>query len=463
MTFGARLHAAMDGRGPLCAGHRPAPGAARRLGPDRLGHGLEQFALTAVEALAPEVAVVKPQSAFFERTAAGASRCSSGSSRPPARPAPWSPRREARRHRLDRAGVRRRLPRPHSPLAVDAITASPYLGFGALDPLVDTARRTARACSCSRLTSNPEAPAGAARAAPRRRHRRRHGPRPARRAERGVAPLGSFGAVVGATIGDTDEDLAINGPLLVPGHRRPGRHRRRRTPDLRRRAASAARQLREILAAGPDAARAARRRPPDERRLRRLGRSMRRPARLAGVVLALRSSPAGRVRRGPHRGLLQRPGSHQQGDRGRCSTRRRPTRCSSHLPMLRDLADKAPADLTDEWQTFLGALDGLQQALRTPGSNPSDFTAGKPPAGSRARRTGRDRRRRRPVADRGVVAGRRRHRAAGPRRLQDQPRPLDIRTLTAGRTVTRHSDVGLRMTTGPPRVAAGRTPWLDCR
>ena len=30
-------------------------------------------------------------------------------------------------------------------------------------------------------------------------------------------PMGSYGAVVGATIGSTAEDLDINGPLLVPG------------------------------------------------------------------------------------------------------------------------------------------------------------------------------------------------------------------------------------------------------
>jgi orotidine-5'-phosphate decarboxylase len=29
--------------------------------------------------------------------------------------------------------------------------------------------------------------------------------------------MGSFGAVVGATIGSTDEDLDVNGPLLAPG------------------------------------------------------------------------------------------------------------------------------------------------------------------------------------------------------------------------------------------------------
>jgi orotidine-5'-phosphate decarboxylase len=33
----------------------------------------------------------------------------------------------------------------------------------------------------------------------------------------GATPLGSYGAVVGATIGETTEDLAINGPLLAPG------------------------------------------------------------------------------------------------------------------------------------------------------------------------------------------------------------------------------------------------------
>jgi orotidine-5'-phosphate decarboxylase len=34
----------------------------------------------------------------------------------------------------------------------------------------------------------------------------------------GEEPLGSFGAVVGATVGDLSSyDLAINGPLLAPG------------------------------------------------------------------------------------------------------------------------------------------------------------------------------------------------------------------------------------------------------
>lgn len=33
----------------------------------------------------------------------------------------------------------------------------------------------------------------------------------------GALPLGSVGAVVGATIGDAGADLSVNGPLLAPG------------------------------------------------------------------------------------------------------------------------------------------------------------------------------------------------------------------------------------------------------
>ena len=51
------------------------------------------------------------------------------------------------------------------------------------------------------------------------------------------------------------------------------------------------------------------------------------------------------------------------------------------LPMLRELADKSPKDLADEWQNFLGALDGLDKAIKDAGVKASDFKDGKPPAG----------------------------------------------------------------------------------
>ena len=65
--FGARLRDAMDDRGPLCAGIDPHPGLLDDWGLTDSVTGLERFALTATETLAPVVAVLKPQSAFFER------------------------------------------------------------------------------------------------------------------------------------------------------------------------------------------------------------------------------------------------------------------------------------------------------------------------------------------------------------------------------------------------------------
>jgi hypothetical protein len=66
-SFGARLRVAMGERGPLCAGIDPHPGLLAQWGLDDTVNGLETFAMTCVEAFAGTVAIVKPQSAFFER------------------------------------------------------------------------------------------------------------------------------------------------------------------------------------------------------------------------------------------------------------------------------------------------------------------------------------------------------------------------------------------------------------
>jgi orotidine-5'-phosphate decarboxylase len=68
-----------------------------------------------------------------------------------------------------------------------------------------------------------------------------------------ATPMGSFGAVVGATIGSTGEDLAINGPLLVPGFGAQGGT----IDDVRRLFAGVLDRVivatsRGVLAAGPD-------------------------------------------------------------------------------------------------------------------------------------------------------------------------------------------------------------------
>src|SRR5690606_1476235 len=104
-----------------------------------------------------------------------------------------------------------------SPLAVDAITASPYLGYGSLRPMLDTALANGAGVFVLALTSNPEGHQV-------QRATTTDGRSVAgaildelRRANAGSGPLGSLGAVVGATVGAVPESLDIGGPLLAPG------------------------------------------------------------------------------------------------------------------------------------------------------------------------------------------------------------------------------------------------------
>ncbi|GAA3056631.1 orotidine-5'-phosphate decarboxylase [Actinokineospora globicatena] len=216
--FGARLVDAVAARGSLCVGIDPHPGLLDQWGLPRDASGLERFALTCVEAFAGDISVLKPQSAFFEAygsrgvavlerviaetQAAGAlvlldvKRGDIGSTM---------------------AAYAQAYLSDSSPLAADAVTVSPYLGFGSLDPAIEEAARTGRGLFVLARTSNPEggtvqratvdgvtvAQSIVDQAAAR---------------NAGAAPLGSVGLVVGATVGRTDLDFsALNGPLLAPG------------------------------------------------------------------------------------------------------------------------------------------------------------------------------------------------------------------------------------------------------
>src|ERR687890_2151278 len=66
-SFGKRLHRTVAERGPLCVGIDPHPALLHAWGLSDDVAGLERFARTVVDALADRVAVLKPQSAFFER------------------------------------------------------------------------------------------------------------------------------------------------------------------------------------------------------------------------------------------------------------------------------------------------------------------------------------------------------------------------------------------------------------
>ena len=45
------------------------------------------------------------------------------------------------------------------------------------------------------------------------------------------------------------------------------------------------------------------------------------------------------------------------------------------LPIFRDLADEAPDDIRDEWQTVIDALEGSSRRWTTPGSTRRPTTA----------------------------------------------------------------------------------------
>src|SRR5688572_3172719 len=71
VSFGIRLAEAIANRGNLCAGIDPHPGLLEAWGlPDSVD-GLREFSRRALEAFAPVAAILKPQSAFFERHGSG--------------------------------------------------------------------------------------------------------------------------------------------------------------------------------------------------------------------------------------------------------------------------------------------------------------------------------------------------------------------------------------------------------
>lgn len=265
-AFGARLAAAMDEHGPLCVGIDPHPGLLAAWGLPDDATGLRAFVQTVLAALGGHVAALKPQSALFERhgsagvavleevVAAGrelgtlvvvdAKRGDIGSTM------------QAYADAYLRDG---------SPLAGDALTVSPYLGFGSLAPAVEAAAGSGRGLFVLALTSNPEGasvqhatgPDGvsvAARVA-------------AQAAELNAAELavsggslGSVGLVVGATTGDAAVrvglDLAaVRGPLLAPGVGAQGAGARELADVFGAvRRSVLASSSRGVLAAGPDPA-----------------------------------------------------------------------------------------------------------------------------------------------------------------------------------------------------------------
>lgn len=256
VPFGERLHTAIGERGRLCVGIDPHASLLTDWGLSDDVAGLERFALTATEAIAPVAGIVKPQSAFFERFgSAGVAVLERVVAT--AREAGALVLLDIKRGDIgstSQAYADAYLD-PRSPLACDAVTLSPYLGFGSLDPFLDTATRFGAGVFVLAFTSNPQGPQfqGATTAS---------GATVGRtvleelgRRNAGAEPMGSFGAVIGATLADGSDIVDFNGPVLAPGFGAQGGT----VADLRRLFRGSAAHLlpsssREVLGRGPSSA-----------------------------------------------------------------------------------------------------------------------------------------------------------------------------------------------------------------
>ncbi|MEN3224404.1 orotidine-5'-phosphate decarboxylase [Mycolicibacterium porcinum] len=220
-AFGQRLTAAVSERGPLCPGIDPHPELLRAWGLSADADGLAAFSDICVTAFAG-FAMVKPQVAFFEAYGS-AGFAVLERTMAALREAGVLVLADAKRGDIGSTMAAYAVAwAGDSPLAADAVTASPYLGFGSLQPLLDTAAAHGRGVFVLAATSNPEG-ASVQRAMAGSRTVAQSVVDDVASVNRSAAnqaagpSTGSVGVVVGATVTDLPDLSALGGPVLVPG------------------------------------------------------------------------------------------------------------------------------------------------------------------------------------------------------------------------------------------------------
>lgn len=214
--------------GPLCVGIDPHPALLDSWGLPASAAGLERFGEICIAELDGVAAALKPQVAFFESYgAAGIAALETVITS--AREAGHYVITDAKRGDIGStmAGYADAYLRPGAPLESDAITLSPYLGFGALEPAIDLALEHGKALYILALTSNPE---GASVQHARSTDGQSVAGAIVASAEavnadvmaRDGSDVGPIGLVVGATVGSAPRDLGLdlagfNGIFLAPG------------------------------------------------------------------------------------------------------------------------------------------------------------------------------------------------------------------------------------------------------
>jgi orotidine-5'-phosphate decarboxylase len=218
-TFGVRLQERIRELGPLCLGVDPSRELMARWDRPDSSDGLEFFAMTVLEAATGTVAAIKPQVGYFERFGSKGFQILERLL-VEARAADVLVIADAKRgdFSVTNEGYAQAWLNDASPLAVDALTVSPYLGVSALAPFFDAAATSGRGVFVLAATSNPEG-----RVLQRARtddHERIEDMvlREVANLNHREAGLGSLGVVLGATRDAPEFDLdTLAGPDLVPG------------------------------------------------------------------------------------------------------------------------------------------------------------------------------------------------------------------------------------------------------
>lgn len=215
-AFGDRLVAAGCEYGRLCVGIDPHAALLEAWGLADTVDGLRAFSEICVEAFAGRVALVKPQVAFYERFGAAGFAVLEGTLAS-IRGRDTLVVADAKRGDIGStmAGYAAAWLAPDGPLEADALTLTPYLGVGSLEPAIALAGEHGKGVFVMAANSNPEAEAFQASRIDGRMVSQRMVDECA--AYNGGGGVGHVGVVVGATVAAPPALGGLNAPVLMPG------------------------------------------------------------------------------------------------------------------------------------------------------------------------------------------------------------------------------------------------------
>ncbi|MDO4928738.1 MAG: orotidine-5'-phosphate decarboxylase [Corynebacterium sp.] len=216
-NFSERLQAVIAEYSSLCVGIDPHPHLLESWGLRCDVTGLRTFSRQVVAACRGRVGIVKPQVAFYEQFGSDGFAVLEETIGA-LREAGIIVIADAKRGDIGSTmqGYARAWLDPHAALSSDAVTVTPFMGFHALDPVVDLAEEHARGVFVLAATSNPEA-----------RYLQNFSDEAGLSVSQHIVDevgkwnaghhQGQLGVVLGATLEKLPDITNLGGPILMPG------------------------------------------------------------------------------------------------------------------------------------------------------------------------------------------------------------------------------------------------------